>query len=120
MVVWNDTLVDGHNRYKICRKHGIEFKTVDKLFDNRTQAKIWIICNQFARRNLAIYERCELALALEPLIAAEAKGNQGTRTDILMNSSKSIKPINTRKELAQKASVGEDTIAKANDVFADV
>ena len=28
IVVWNDTIIDGHNRYEICKKHGIHFETV--------------------------------------------------------------------------------------------
>ena len=25
IIVWNDTIVDGHNRYEICRKHSVPF-----------------------------------------------------------------------------------------------
>ena len=33
LVLWGDLLVDGHNRYEICRKHGLPFQTVQsKLF----------------------------------------------------------------------------------------
>ena len=28
LVLWDDVLLDGHNRYAICRKHGIPFRTV--------------------------------------------------------------------------------------------
>ncbi len=28
LVLWGDVLVDGHNRYGICRKHGLPFQTV--------------------------------------------------------------------------------------------
>ena len=28
IVVWNGVIVDGHNRYEICKKHGIAFSTV--------------------------------------------------------------------------------------------
>jgi hypothetical protein len=28
LVLWGDVLVDGHNRYGICREHGIPFNTV--------------------------------------------------------------------------------------------
>ena len=24
LVLWNDVLIDGHNRYAICRQHGID------------------------------------------------------------------------------------------------
>jgi len=28
IIIWNGTIVDGHNRYAICQKYGIPFKTV--------------------------------------------------------------------------------------------
>ncbi|MCZ7405390.1 MAG: ParB/RepB/Spo0J family partition protein [Candidatus Methanoperedens sp.] len=52
IIVWNDLIVDGHRRYEICQAHGIDFIRVHKDFESRDQAKIWIISNQFARRNL--------------------------------------------------------------------
>ena len=38
-------------------------------------AIIWIIKNQFGRRNLSVYDRSILALKLKPVIAAQAKEN---------------------------------------------
>ena len=52
LVLWNGILVDGYNRYAICSMHNIPFKTVDKEFDSREEALIWIISNQVSRRNL--------------------------------------------------------------------
>lgn len=53
LVVWQGVLVDGHNRYEICKKHDIPFATVEKEFGSREEALIWIISNQVARRNLS-------------------------------------------------------------------
>lgn len=52
LVLWGDTLVDGHNRYKICTKHSIPYETVQKEFADREDAIIWICKNQTGRRNL--------------------------------------------------------------------
>jgi hypothetical protein len=52
LVLWNGVLIDGHNRYEICKKHKIPFTTVDKEFGSRDEALIWIISTQVARRNL--------------------------------------------------------------------
>jgi ParB-like chromosome segregation protein Spo0J len=30
--VWNDTIVDGHNRYEICRELEVEFETEEMPF----------------------------------------------------------------------------------------
>ena len=35
LIIWNGILIDGHNRHEICMKHGIEFNTQDKQFENR-------------------------------------------------------------------------------------
>ena len=35
LVVWNGILVDGHNRYKICTKHNLEFNVVEKYFESK-------------------------------------------------------------------------------------
>ena len=53
LIVWNNTIVDGHNRYKIAQKHpGIEFRIHEKQFNNRYEALSWICKNQLGRRNL--------------------------------------------------------------------
>jgi len=52
LVVWNGTLIDGYNRYRICTEHEIPFNTVEKEFSSREEVIIWIITNQVARRNL--------------------------------------------------------------------
>ena len=53
LVLWNGViLIDGYNRYDICTRHDIPFNTVDKEFDSREEALIWIITNQVSRRNL--------------------------------------------------------------------
>ena len=53
LIVWNNTLVDGHNRYAILQKHPeIYFSTMPLRFENREEAVAWICKNQLGRRNL--------------------------------------------------------------------
>jgi len=60
--VWRGYIVDGHNRYSICKKHGI-FYSVEKLrFSCAEEVKVWIAENQLGRRNLNKAQRIELAL----------------------------------------------------------
>lgn len=103
----NKILVDGHNRFEIAAKHGLTWEEHIMSFDLREDAMAWIIRNQFGRRNLSAYDRSVLALKLKPMIANEAKKQQGTRTDI---SQKSVKSHDTQKELAKVAGVSHDTI----------
>ena len=54
LIVWNNTLVDGHNRYAILQKHHeIYFSTMPLRFENREEAIAWICRNQLGRRNLS-------------------------------------------------------------------
>jgi len=114
LVIWNRTLIDGHHRYKICKKYNIKFKTIEKEFDSNEDAKIWMIKNQLARRNLTPFQRSKLALEEEKIIAKKGKEQQGIRTDI---SQKSVKSVDTQKELAKKAKVSHDTIYKVKEIL---
>jgi hypothetical protein len=54
IVIWagHDTILDGHNRYRICTKNDIDFKIHPLDFASREDAVNWIISNQLGRRNL--------------------------------------------------------------------
>ena len=52
LIIWGNTLVDGHNRYAILQKHPeIYFSTMPLRFENREEAVAWICRNQLGRRN---------------------------------------------------------------------
>jgi hypothetical protein len=56
LVVWASkgklTLLDGHNRYEICTRLGLEFDISEMRFKSREEAADWIDRNQLGRRNL--------------------------------------------------------------------
>lgn len=54
IVVWKEkgVILDGHNRYDICVKHSIPYRTFEKPLADRDEAILWIIDNQLGRRNL--------------------------------------------------------------------
>jgi len=115
LIIWNDFIIDGHNRYNIATKHELNYQTIEKEFESEDKAKEWMILNQFGRRNLSNYQRSVLALELENIFRVKAKENQGTRTDIKQISAES-KPIETRKELSKIANVSHDTISKVKKI----
>lgn len=112
ILIWNGTVVDGHNRYNIAQHHGLEYDTSEMYFKSLDDCKEWMILNQFGRRNLSNYQRSVLALELEQVFRDKAKENQGKRNDIPQKSAESYKPMETRQELAKVANVSHDTIAK--------
>jgi hypothetical protein len=92
---------------------GIPFKTVSLDFSDEDAAAVWVIRNQFGRRNLTLFARSELALKLEPLIAAKAKENQKQSSGRGQKGCQiSDNLIDTKKEVAKAAGVSHDTIAK--------
>jgi ParB-like chromosome segregation protein Spo0J len=93
LVLFNGVLVDGHNRLKICTEHDLAYSVVEMDFTDSLAARLWMIRNQFGRRNLSNYQRASLALEMEPMLAEQAKMNQGTRTDILQKSAKCLTPM---------------------------
>lgn len=119
LVVWQGVLVDGHNRYEIAQKHGLEFKTVEKQFATRDDVKFWMIMNQFGRRDLTAYERSILALKLKPVIAAKAKENQQLSEGRGQKGLPTLANlIDTRAEIAKAAGVSHGTIAKVEQIEA--
>lgn len=89
LVLWGDILVDGHNRYEICTKHGIEYRTVQKEFGSRDDVKLWMIGNQLARRNISNFAVVTLRSKSDEIIANRKK-NQGVRTDLFAKSQKKL------------------------------
>ena len=51
--VWEQTILDGHNRYRICSKHGLPFKVVNLPIQSKDEAIVWICINQMGRRNIS-------------------------------------------------------------------
>lgn len=119
LVIWEGVLIDGHNRFDICSRHGIDFRTVNKSFTDRDEATLWIINNQFGRRNISDFVRAELALKAEPLIAARAKERQ--LSTLKQNTDTANLPERgkgeTRDELSKLAGVSSRNISKVKNIL---
>lgn len=122
LVIWNGTIVDGHNRYKICTENSVDYQTVEKGFSGKQEVVEWVIKNQFGRRNLSLFQRSELALKLKPVIREKAKENQsaagGDKKSLCQIFDKAIidTAIDTKKEIAKIAGVSHGTIMKVERI----
>ena len=76
LVLWNGILVDGHHRYEICKKYNIPFETKEINLENREYAKAWILTNQLARRNLAIFRKVELTRRRDKFLKMAEEGKR--------------------------------------------
>ena len=115
LIVWNGVIIDGHNRYAICRKHGIPFSIQEKNFSSRDDAMLWMLRNQLGRRNLNSYQRVELVLKFEPLVksAAEQRMLAGKVANPVPMLAQGQTKGKTRDHLSEAAGVSHGTFAKA-------
>jgi len=117
IVLWDNTIVDGFNRFCICVEHGIEFEVKEMNFVSRDDAKVWIIENQLGRRNLNAAQRIELALCKEEVLRTKAKenlskGGGDRKSPSPKRTTLSGEPIDVQKALAKEAAVGNGTVQR--------
>ncbi len=71
LVLWGDILVDGHNRYSICTKHGLPFQTVQNTrFKSMEDVHLWMIDQHLGRRSVSDFQRGVLALRKKEIMEA--------------------------------------------------
>ncbi|MFN4121588.1 plasmid replication/partition related protein [Acidovorax sp.] len=80
LVLWGDVLVDGHNRYGICQKHGLPFQTVQNpRFTSMDDVHLWMIDQHLGRRSVSDFQRGVLALRKREIMA-ERKARAASAT----------------------------------------
>lgn len=57
IVLWNNFIIDGHNRYQIAMKHELQFNCIDMEFEEEHQVIDWMILNQLGKRNITNEQR---------------------------------------------------------------
>lgn len=77
LVLWGDVLIDGHNRYAICQKHGLPFQTIQStLFKSMEAVHLWMIDQHLGRRSVSDFQRGVLALRRREIFAARRSRTQ--------------------------------------------
>ena len=113
-------IIDGHNRYSICVKHGIAYKTEEMEFRSREEAKEWIATNQLARRNLGPYGKYELVTLRAGFERRKEESNKKRLRNLrgqhdlptIGNSVPDGDHINTQEEIARELGVSKGTVSK--------
>ena len=122
---WNGFIVDGHNRYQICQKHGITDYTVGTLaYKTKEEVMEWMLDIQLGRRNLSPIQRIAVAEKYRPIYEEQAKRNLslsgGDKKSPLANLPNPIletESIDVREKLAEKANVGARTYSKGKKIL---
>jgi len=121
ILIWNDFIIDGHNRYEISLKWNLEIQTETKHFQDEEDVKEWMILNQFGRRNLSNYQRSVLALQLEEVFSKKAKESKSEKVSHFRNTGEVLPTLakpNTRQELSKVANVSHGTLDKVKKIQA--
>ncbi|HRX08057.1 MAG TPA: hypothetical protein P5559_02685 [Candidatus Limiplasma sp.] len=53
LTIWNNIVLDGHNRLAICTSHNLSFEVRSIQLQSRDDAVAWICVNQMGRRNIS-------------------------------------------------------------------
>lgn len=113
LVLWGEVLVDGHNRYGICSKHGISFNTVQNTqFKSMDDVHLWMIDQHLGRRSLSDFQRGVLALRKKDILAASIPPAPAEPS-----AAAPIKPeVTSRDAIAKSARISSNTISQIEKI----
>jgi hypothetical protein len=123
-------LLDGHNRYKICIEHKLDFQFINIKMESREQAKLWILEHQVGRRNLTDDQRAVIwndireqrSKVTSEVAAAKARAAKGApvQPDSANSTETAAKPappkIDTRKAVAEESKIPESKLRKVQQI----
>lgn len=130
LVLWGDILVDGHNRYGICQKHGLPFQTVQNTrFQSMEDVHLWMIDQHLGRRSVSDFQRGVLALRKREILserrasvlAATANATGSTADDSAPDTSINEGQSNThqlksRSEVAKAARLSSSQVVQIEKI----
>ncbi len=127
LVLWNDVLVDGHNRYSICQQHGIPFKVSQNTsFSNIEDVMLWMIDNHLGRRSVSDFQRGVLALRQQEILAKrdqavkeQAKAEDAAIAPPEPESEEAAPPPKTkakREDIARAARLSANTLGQIEKI----
>lgn len=104
-------LIDGHNRYGICMKHGIDFKIHLVNFNTLYDVRQYMIDNQLGRRNLTP-EQVSYLRGMKYLTEKKEKGKYERLEYKGQNVLYGVETVSTSEKLGKRFNVSEKTIKR--------
>lgn len=114
--VWNGTIVDGHNRWKIIQENpGIPYKVKQMNFENKWAAFEWMYRKQLGRRNLTEEQKAYMRGKMYEARKKSIGGNRGNQHTNLPSyqSGNLAKHLRTGEALAKELGVGYGTVMRS-------
>jgi hypothetical protein len=116
LVLWGDVLVDGHNRYGICKQHGIPFSTVQNhRFKTIDDVHLWMIDQHLGRRSVSDFQRGVLALRKKDIMATRAPSTPdeaAMTADPATPAPPASEALTSRDAIAKAARISSNTISQ--------
>ncbi len=108
LVLWGDLLIDGHNRYGICTRHGLPFNTVQATrFQTMEDVHLWMIDQHLGRRSVSDFQRGVLALRKKEIVQArQARAAAAAPAD-----GEAAPPAEAAAPAAAASGAGEEALA---------
>ena len=127
LVLWGDVLVDGHNRYGICQKHGLPFQTVQNTrFQSIEDVHLWMIDQHLGRRSVSDFQRGVLALRKRKIlaerraqaIAETADADEGNDTPHAAQDAAKTEPnpLKSRADIAKAARLSSNQVVQIEKI----
>ena len=124
IIVWQgqNIVVDGHSRLAILKKHPKLNYTIKEIpFKDWQEAMVFIVEHHIARKSFTLWQKLEMAIQCETYweAKAQAKANQGSRSDLKTPGDQKLKKINVNQIIADKVGCGITTVKQFKKVFAE-
>ena len=113
LVLWGNVLVDGHNRYGICRQHGLPFQTVQHpRFQSIEDVHLWMIDQHLGRRSISDFQRGVLALRKREIVAERRARSTAPAADVQPadEAAPAQEALATREALARAARLSSNQV----------
>ena len=120
IIIWDDYIVDGHNRFNIAEKHNLKYETEEIALDNEEDVKVFIINLQLGRRNLVEFVKIELLQIRKEILKSLGKEKMKAGADYTNTAGLSTidKPVhNTRETLSKELNISSGKLAQAEVVI---
>lgn len=119
LVLWGEVLVDGHNRFGICNKHGIPFNTVQNTrFKSLDDVHLWMIDQHLGRRSVSDFQRGVLALRKKDILTARVPMPPAASEAPAEPSQAppAPEPLTSRDAIAKAARISSNTISQIEKI----